>query len=103
MSLRIIVLLVVLYACALLQTSFLVHVSPGGLAPNFILLLVVAISFFEETQSYGSYIAAIFGGLLLDIFAGGFIGVWVFGLLGFSFAIKIILSRYVRFPISQRA
>ena len=95
-------MLILLYACVLLQTSFLVHVSPSGMVPNLILLLVVGMSFFEQFQSYGSYIAAAFGGLLLDIFSDGFIGAWVFILLGLSFLIKIILSRYVRFPISQR-
>ena len=91
------------YVFALLQMSFFVHFSPGGLIPNFIILSVVLISVFEKSESYvASQGSALFGGFLIDIFSGGIIGFWA-GILFFSsILIKIILEDYVRLPIPKK-
>ena len=96
------VIVILLYGFALLQMSFFVHLFPQGLVPNFIILGVIALSIFEKQESYASFIGALFGGLLLDIFSGGLIGRWSAILLGLSIAIKMVLENYVRISIPKK-
>jgi len=91
-----------LYGIALLQMSFFVHMFPQGLIPNFIVFAVVAAALFEKPESYASFAAALFGGLLLNVFSEGIIGLWSGLLLLLTFAIKVILENYVRIPIFQK-
>ena len=91
-----------LYVFAILQMSFFVHVFPNGLAPNLIILSVVLLSIFERRDSYASFAAALFGGLLLDLFSGGIIGFWSLGLGAASLLIKLVLEDYVRIPILKK-
>jgi len=91
-----------LYAVALLQMSFFVHLFPQGLIPNFVVFAVVAAALFEKPESYASFAAALFGGLLLNVFSGGIIGVWSALLLLLTFGIKVVLENYVRIPIFQK-
>ncbi|OHA64587.1 MAG: rod shape-determining protein MreD [Candidatus Wildermuthbacteria bacterium RIFCSPLOWO2_02_FULL_47_9c] len=97
-----IVLFLVFYVFALLQMSFFVHLFPNGLVPNLIILSVVLLSIFERRGSYASFVAALFGGFLLDVFSGGVIGLWALGLGFASLLIKLILEDYVRFPILKK-
>lgn len=91
-----------LYAFALAQMSFLVHFFPAGLIPNLIVFAVLFFAVFEKPESYTSFGAALFGGLLIDIFSGGIIGLWPALLLGATFLIKIVLENYVRISIPQK-
>jgi cell shape-determining protein MreD len=95
-------IILLLYAAALFQMSFLVHVFPGGFIINSIAVSVFALAVFERPDSYASFTAALFGGFLMDIFSGGIIGVWAALLLGLSVVIKVVLEHYVRFPIPQK-
>ncbi|GEM_PF-3103399 len=90
-----------LYAFALLQMSFFVHFFPAGLIPNFVILAVLVISIFERSESHASLGMALFGGFLIDIFSGGFIGFWALVLLCASMLIKLVLKDYVRLPIPK--
>lgn len=99
---KILFIVALLYGAALLQMSFFVHVFPQGLIPNFIILGVVALAVFEKPESYTSFVAALFGGLLLNVFAGGIIGVWSALLLLLSVGIKLVLENYVRISIPQK-
>jgi len=96
------IIISLLYMLALLQMSFFVHISPQGFIPNFVVICVVLVSIFRNPESYASVVAALFGGLLIDIFSGGFIGVWSVILLSFSIGIRIVLENYVRISISQK-
>ena len=91
-----------LYACALLQMSFLVHFFPSGLVPNLIILTVLLLSVFERSETVASMGAALFGGFLIDIFSGGVIGFWSLVLFFTSIFIKIALEDYVRLPIPKK-
>ncbi|MBI2098519.1 MAG: rod shape-determining protein MreD [Candidatus Wildermuthbacteria bacterium] len=97
-----IILFLVFYVFAILQMSFFVHLFPNGLVPNFIILSVVLLSIFEHRDSYASFLAALFGGFLLDVFSGGIIGLWALGLGFASLFIKIVLEDYVRLPILKK-
>lgn len=90
-----------LYALALLQMSFFVHLFPAGFIPNFVVLAVLGISIFERPESYVSLGASLFGGFLIDIFSGGVIGSWAFILFCVSMLIKLVLQDYVRLPIPK--
>jgi rod shape-determining protein MreD len=96
------IIILSLYGFSLLQMSFFVHVLPAGFIPNLILLFVVMVTLFEKPESYASFSAALFGGVLLDIFSGGFIGFWSVLLLAFSLLVKMVLQNYVRFSIPQK-
>ena len=91
-----------LYAFALLQMSFFVHFFPSGLIPNFIILGVLLLTLLERSESSASISAALFGGLLIDIFSGGVIGLWAAILFFMSLFTKIALEDYVRLPIPKK-
>jgi len=102
MTKKIIIVFTLLYIFVLLQVSFFVHLFPQGMVPNLVLILVLILSIFERPGSYLSSASAVFGGLLLDVYSEGFIGFWIFLLLGFSLVTKTILERYVRISIPQK-
>lgn len=93
---------VVLYAFALLQMSFFVHIFPIGLIPNLIIFTVIFLSIFERRDSLASFCAALFGGFLMDIFSEGIIGFWPFVLVLISLFIKRAVQDYVRVSIPQK-
>lgn len=92
----------VLYVFALLQMSFFVHLFPNGFIPNLIIFAVIALSIFESQDSLASFVAALSGGFLMDIFSEGIIGFWPFVLVLVSLLIKQILQQYVRISIPQK-
>lgn len=100
---KILLLLLFLYFLALLQTSFLVHFSIGGVVPNFILISVILIIFFASRQKWWRISSAFIGGFFLDIFSAGPIGWNILILVGLFFFIKIILRGYVRSPIHSKS
>ena len=99
---RICIIFFLLYVFALLQMSFLVHLFPKGWIPNLVMLSVILLSVFERHDSQVSLAAALFGGVLLDVFSGGIIGFWPSILLLISLAIKFVLEEYVRIPIPKK-
>jgi rod shape-determining protein MreD len=95
---KILLLIVSFYFLAALQTSFLAHFNLFGFYPNFILLAVIFINFFEKNDHSLGLVAGIWGGLLLDVFSVSFFGFHVLICLAFSLAIKLIIRKYVWTP-----
>lgn len=88
---KILILTLVFYLLALLQTSFLV--------PNFILIAVILVNLFEKPRYYSGIFSAFAGGFFLDIFSSCLIGFHILILLAISFFIKIVLRKYVGSPL----
>ncbi|MFH1894782.1 MAG: rod shape-determining protein MreD [Patescibacteria group bacterium] len=84
------------YILVLLQTSFLVHFNIFGIIPNFIIIAVVLINFFENPEKKLGIIAGFFGGIFLDIFSGNFLGFYTLILLAASLFLKYAFRRYIR-------
>lgn len=87
------------YFLVLFQTSFLVHFNVAGFIPNFALLAVLFLTFFEAKKN-SAILAAVAAGFFLDILSSQFIGYNVLVLLGIAIFIKIIFKKYVRIPIA---
>lgn len=85
-----------LYALVLLQTSFLVNFNIFGLFPNLTVLSVVLLNFFEPPEKKLGIAAAFCGGIFLDIFSGHFFGYYSAILVVASFFMKYIFKKYVR-------
>jgi rod shape-determining protein MreD len=98
---KIIFLIFLFYFLVLIQTSFLIHFSFRGIVPNFVLIAVIFINFFEKPEKRLGLISALLGGFYLDIFSLSFPVFFGFSTLTFlaiSFFIKFILRRYVSLP-----
>jgi len=89
-------LIVFFYVLVLLQTSFLIPLNIFGKIPNFIILTVVLINFFEKPEKKLGIVSGFFGGIFLDIFSGNFLGFYTLILLAVSFFIKYILRSYIK-------
>lgn len=102
---KILFFILIFYILTLIQTSFLVHFNVSGMIPNLVLITVIFINIFNSSQ-WQKISSAVIGGFYLDIFSlnniGGFFGFYTLILTGFSFFLKIILERYVRFPIIRQ-
>jgi len=103
---KIIFFIFIFYILTLIQTSFLVHFNISGITPNLVLMAVIFINIFNSSQ-WQKISSAVIGGFFLDIFSlanglAGFFGFYTLILTGFSFFLKIILERYVRFPVVQK-
>ena len=102
---KIIFFILIFYILTLIQASFLVHFKVLGIIPNFVLITVIFINIFNSSQ-WQKISSAVIGGFYLDIFSlsnmGGFFGFWTLILLGFSLFLKIILKKYVRFPVARK-
>jgi len=96
---RVLMILLVFYLLALLQTSFFIHFKAWGFVPNFILISAILINVFEKPQRDTGMIAGFIGGFLLDIFSSNFFGFYTSILLAATFLIKIIFRKYVWSPI----
>ncbi len=92
-------LILIFYMLALLQTSFLVHFDIFGIVPNFIMIAIVLINFFEKPEKKLGIIAGFFGGIFLDIFSGGYLGFYTLILLAVSFFLKYILRSYISLSV----
>lgn len=100
---KILILVILLYFLALLQTSFLVHFRILGRVPNLILILVILWSIFEKPKKYYGITNALIGGFFLDIFSSRPIGFYILILLTLVIFLKIIIRKYVRIPFAERA
>lgn len=89
-------LLIFFYILVLLQTTFLVYFNIFGILPNFVVLAVILLNFFEKPAKKTGVIIAFFAGFFLDAFSGRFFGYYTLICLASAILIKYILKRYIR-------
>jgi len=65
---------------------------------NFIDLAVLVIALFERRRGAVGWLAALWGGIFLDMYSDRFFGFWMIVLFAIVGAIKLILKKYVRIP-----
>jgi rod shape-determining protein MreD len=94
---------ILFYFLTIFQTSFLAHFSIKGIVINFILVALFVINILEEPETNTGIFAAGVSGFFWDIFSDNFIGFHILILIFLALSIKIILARYVRIKIFQRA
>ena len=102
MKKSLITILQVLFVLVLVQASFLNHfvifgnvwLQIGNLAAVFVLVYAM----FEHAKGRLSWVAAVWGGMLLDLYSNMYFGVWILSFLALVFMIKFILKRYVSIP-----
>ncbi len=99
---KILILIIIFYILALLQTSFLIHFSFFNITPNFILIAVLLLNLLEEPRKNNGIFGAVISGFFWDIFSNRPIGFHILILAGLAILIKIILRRYVQFPVVKR-
>lgn len=88
---------------AIIQVSFTPHFTiyalPGSEWLNLIDIAVLAIAVFEHRRGRLGWVAALWGGIFLDLYSGyGFFGFWIILLAGIVAAVKLVLKKYVRIP-----
>ncbi|PIP23631.1 MAG: rod shape-determining protein MreD [Candidatus Nealsonbacteria bacterium CG_4_10_14_0_2_um_filter_38_17] len=93
------ILILVFYVFALIQSSFLVFFTFKGIALNLILISVILINIIESSKGNFGIFAAVAGGFFLDIFSGKYFGINTIILLSASIFIKKILKRYFQISI----
>ncbi len=91
---------VVFYFLALFQVSFFAHFSFLGIVPNVLIVLVIGISVFENSDSASGLFAALGAGFFLDIFSQKPLGLSVAILFIAALLIKTFKRTYVRIPVS---
>ena len=91
------------FILTLVQTSFLVHFSFGGLILPLVFLGVLAIAFLEPPTSWVAVFGAVIGGVFLAAVSSHFFGFWTFMLVLLSLAITHIMKAYVRFPLLKNS
>lgn len=91
------------YFLTIFQTSFLAHFSIKGIVINFILVALFLINILEAPEKNSGIFAALVAGFFWDVFSDNFIGFHILILIFLTLLIKIILVRYVRVKIFQRA
>ncbi len=99
---RIVVLIILFYFLALLQTSFLVHFSILGLIPNLIFILVIFWNLFEKPEHFLGVFNALIGGFFLDVFSNRIIGFNILILLAIALFIKLVFKKHVRIPVIEK-
>jgi rod shape-determining protein MreD len=93
---------IIFYILILLQTSFLVYFNIKGFIPNFILIAIILINFFEEREKNTGIYSALIGGFFLDIFSEKFFGLYILISITIAIFIKYIIKRYVQIPFFRR-
>ena len=84
----------------IIQASFAPHLDlPGQWSDwlNMVDIAVAVIALFEKRKHRASWIAALSGGIFLDIYSE-FFGFWILILLALVALIKFVLKKYVRIP-----
>jgi len=100
---NLILLIIFFYFLTIFQTSFLAHFSIKGIVINFILITIFLLNILEVPEKNTGIFAALVAGFFWDIFSDNLIGFHVLILIFLALLIKIILARYVRVKIFQRA
>ena len=92
---RLLFLVLIFYFLALLQTGFFIPF--GGM--NLILLLAIFLNVFEKSEGIIGLCSGIIAGFFLDVFSNKPFGFYLFFLVALSLLIKLILKRYIQFPV----
>ena len=102
MTTRPIAILFLLFVLAMIQTSFLNHFAffdnEWLQIGNLVALFVLVYALLEKRKGRLSWVVAVWGGILLDLFSNMRFGVWTLSFIVLVFAIKVILKRYVSIP-----
>lgn len=98
---RILFLCVLLFFLSVFQASFLPHLRIAGFSLNIVLLFVCLLSVAGQESLKTSILAAIVGGIFVDMFSSGFFGQWVLIFLSFALLSHFFFRRYARIPILQ--
>ncbi|TFG35629.1 MAG: rod shape-determining protein MreD [Parcubacteria group bacterium] len=101
---KIIFLFLFLFFLVLVQASFFGHFSVKGSVFNFYLLTIILICLFSRERDF-AIASALIGGFYLDIFSlgkTGFFGFYTLALLSLAFFIRLVIRKYVQFPIFKR-
>ncbi len=85
-------LIIFFYLLTLFQNSFLIHYLYNGNIVNIVLAFVIIFAFFQKEESHIGLIAALSGGLFLDIFSPYFFGLFTLTSLSFFLLIKFLKS-----------
>jgi len=65
---------------------------------NFVDVAVLAIAIFERRRGAIGWLAALWGGIFLDMYSDRFFGFWMLALFVLVGAVKLVLKKYVRIP-----
>lgn len=94
-------LILVFFALALLQTSFLAHFSIQGFGIPIVMIAVFALSACVPASS-AALVGVFAGGVLLDIFSQHIFGYWTILLVLLFCVVSFIMHTYVRLPFLKR-
>ncbi len=100
---KILISILLLYLLIIFQISFIVHFAVKGFVINSIFLLICLLNIIEDPKENYGIIGAGILGFFWDIFSEKFIGYHILILVFLAFLIKVVLVRYVRIKILQRA
>ena len=93
MWIKYLLIIILFYLFAILQTSFFIYFTLFGSVPNLIFILFFILIFFSNKNSYYSAIFfAILAGLFLDIFSVSNLGISIIVLTAIGLIVKKILS-----------
>jgi len=101
---RIIFLFIFLFILILFQVSFFSHFAVKGMVFNFFLLSIILICLFSRKREF-AVSAALIGGFYLDIYSiskTGFFGFYTLITLSFAFLVRLVIRKYVQFPIFKQ-
>ena len=101
---RTIFLFAFLFLLILVQVSFLAHFNIKGFALNLFLITILLICLFSSKREF-AIAAALIGGFYLDIYSigrAGFFGLYTLIVLSLAFFIRLVIRKYVQFPIFKR-
>lgn len=99
---KVILLIILFYFLALVQSSFLVHFKIFGWTPNIILIAVIFWSIIENPKKYYVLWISLIGGFFLDVFSVRFFGFNMLLLFFVSLFFKFIFKNYVRIPFFEK-
>ncbi len=88
------ILILIFFILALLQSSFLVFFSFKGRLLNLIIVLVVIINLAEDPKSKLGIFASLLGGFFLDLLSAGYFGQNMLMLSLISIFIKQFMKKY---------
>jgi len=101
---RTVFLFIFLFFLILIQTSFLAHFAFKGATINIFLFTLILICLFSR-EYYFAITSALIGGFYLDIFSlgkTGFFGFYTLVIVSLAFFIRLVIRKYVQFPIFKR-
>ena len=94
-------LLFFIYFLTLLQVSFLSHFSFWGFVPNYVLLFLIFINLFEDSDGKFGLMVALIGGFFMDVFSfhsDYFFGIYMLFFLLVYLVLRFLVRNYVKLP-----